>query len=176
MSNKKPVKVKIIKHEIDYERLENIISNAVNNHDNHVQDTIPTNKKENFYKLVWKIITNKKPPTGKQTAELFGSLLVIVFNCLAVLGAFCAIFGVIGTVVFCINADWSYDVAFSNMVNAILLVAISVLLGLFALLFRSSANELSIEKDRNYIIAVFSGVVSFAALIVALIALVKGVG
>ena len=32
------------------------------------------------------------------------------------------------------------------------------------------------EKDRNYIISVFSGIVSFAALIVALVALFKGVG
>ena len=32
------------------------------------------------------------------------------------------------------------------------------------------------EKDRNYIISVFSGIVGFAALIVALVALFKGVG
>jgi hypothetical protein len=46
----------------------------------------------------------------------------------------------------------------------------------FALLLRASANEFDKEKDRNYIISVFSGIVSFVALIVALVALFKGVG
>ena len=38
------------------------------------------------------------------------------------------------------------------------------------------AKEIETEKDRNYIISVFSGIVSFAALIVALVALFKEVG
>ena len=37
-------------------------------------------------------------------------------------------------------------------------------------------NEIDKEKDRNYIVDVFSAIVSFAALIVALVALLKGVG
>ena len=46
---------------------------------------------------------------------------------------------------------------------------------MFCILF-NIAKEISKEKDRNYIISVFSGIVSFAALIVALVALFKGVG
>lgn len=38
------------------------------------------------------------------------------------------------------------------------------------------AKEIKKEKDRNYTMSVFSGIVSFAALIVALVALFKGVG
>lgn len=38
------------------------------------------------------------------------------------------------------------------------------------------AKEIETEKDRNYIVSVFSGIVSLAALIVALVALFKGVG
>ena len=37
-------------------------------------------------------------------------------------------------------------------------------------------HEMAKEKDRDYVVAVFSGIVSFAALIVALVALLKGVG
>ena len=37
-------------------------------------------------------------------------------------------------------------------------------------------NKIETEKDRNYIISVFSGIVSFAALIVALVVLFKEVG
>ena len=49
-------------------------------------------------------------------------------------------------------------------------------MGIFAKLLWKSAKELEDEKDRNYIISVFSAIVSFAALIVALVALFKGVG
>ena len=44
----------------------------------------------------------------------------------------------------------------------------------YSLVLWRAAKEVNTEKDRNYIIALFSGVVSFAALIVALVALVKG--
>ena len=57
--------------------------------------------------------------------------------------------------------------------SVIALLIISLLL--FCVLF-NIAKEISKEKDRNYIISVFSGIVSFAALIVALVALFKGVG
>ena len=57
--------------------------------------------------------------------------------------------------------------------SVIALLIISMLL--FCVLF-NIAKEISKEKDRNYIISVFSGTVSFAALIVALVALFKEVG
>ena len=53
---------------------------------------------------------------------------------------------------------------------------VSYVLGLFASLFWKSAKEIKIEKDKNYIVSVFSGIVSFAAFIIAIIALVKGAG
>ena len=64
------------------------------------------------------------------------------------------------------------------MVNRITLIfaesAFAFLALVFSLVVRASANEMAAEKDRNYIIAVFSGVVSFAALVAALAALFKG--
>ena len=51
-----------------------------------------------------------------------------------------------------------------------------LVLVLYSFLLWKSAKEVETEKDRNYIISVFSGIVSFAALIVALVALFKGVG
>ena len=55
-------------------------------------------------------------------------------------------------------------------------IALFVVLVLYSFLLWKSAKEIETEKDRNYIISVFSGIVSFAALIVALVALFKGVG
>ena len=50
-----------------------------------------------------------------------------------------------------------------------------IALGAYCIIMWKAAKELEQEKDRNFIVAVFSGIVSFAALIVALVALLKGV-
>ena len=69
---------------------------------------------------------------------------------------------------------------FGNIVSNVFIIvfAISMLIfiGLYSVLLWKSAKEIDSEKDRNYIISIFSGIVSFAALIVALVALFKGVG
>ena len=73
--------------------------------------------------------------------------------------------------------EWyGFSNIFVGIVSILMLLIFAVLLGLFAVLLWKSAKEIETEKDRNYIISVFSGIVSFAALIVALVALFKGVG
>ena len=56
---------------------------------------------------------------------------------------------------------------------------ISFVIGLFfvavAFVTGASAKEIDKEKDKNYVVAVFSGIVSLVALIVSLIALIQGV-
>ena len=77
-----------------------------------------------------------------------------------------------------------YELALSQNYSAIIarilsMSSVVIFLFLSMLLFCvlwNIAFELKKEKDRNYIISVFSGIVSFAALIVALVALFKGVG
>jgi len=70
----------------------------------------------------------------------------------------------------------NYSIWFARTVSIMsVIVFLAVSLLLFCILF-NIAKEISKEKDRNYIISVFSGIVSFAALIVALVALFKGVG
>ena len=69
---------------------------------------------------------------------------------------------------------WCKYIAYG--ITFVLSALVSYILGLFAVLFWKSAKEIKVEKDKNYIVSVFSGIVSFAALIIAVIALVKGVG
>ena len=63
-----------------------------------------------------------------------------------------------------------------NIAMLAIFALFAFVMGIFAKLLWKSAKELEDEKDRNYIISVFSAIVSFAALIVALVALFKGVG
>ena len=73
------------------------------------------------------------------------------------------------------NFTWS-NAPVELITQIVVLASILGLLLAIALIFRCIANEIRAEKDRNYIVSVFSGLVSFAALIVALVALFKGVG
>ena len=57
----------------------------------------------------------------------------------------------------------------------LLLPLIGFVAGSYAVLLWKAAKEIEIEKDKNYIVSVFSGLVSFAALIIALVALFQGV-
>ena len=66
---------------------------------------------------------------------------------------------------------WIFYILYGYSIIAIL--AISVF---FFSIFFNIAEEIKHEKNRNFVVAVFSGTVSFAALIVALVALFKGVG
>ena len=87
--------------------------------------------------------------------------LVIAVSCSEVFGAF---------------AWSSFGAVIKNVIQIIIQVSLVVLTAFYSLLLWKSAKEIETEKDRNYIISVFSGIVSFAALIVALVALFKGVG
>lgn len=165
--------IALINNEIDYEKLAKVIIEANRKKDD--EPSTESDEKIGFWKGVWYIITNKKKTNGALTHGLFSNLLSDLFNILAVAGAIIALV-VLGVTVYLIVQS----VAQNDFLNCILFafagIIYSVLILLFCLLLRGVANEIKAEKDRNYIIALFSGVVSFAALVVSLIALLKGVG
>lgn len=113
----------------------------------------------------------------KFTSGMFSMFVFIILRLIAILGwiiAFALLLGSINTIV---EMSWNAfpDVA-ENIFQIMYMIAIIVMLILYPLMLWKSAKEIETEKDRNYIISVFSGIVSLAALIVALIALFKGVG
>ena len=117
---------------------------------------------------------NKK---RKFTSGSFSMLIMIAFYVFSVLIGFLSVLMIFAPVVSWNALHWN---GLTNIVTSIVTIAFcivfAILLGLYAVLLWKSAKEIETEKDRNYIISVFSGIVSFAALIVALVALFKGVG
>ena len=72
--------------------------------------------------------------------------------------------------------QWTgYEYIFSSVITILLYVGLMSVAVVYSIVLWRAAKEVNTERDRNYIIALFSGVVSFAALIVALVALVKEV-
>ena len=153
--------------EIDYDKLAESIVKA---QEKSEEENKPKGK-IGFWTAIGEIILNKEDKNGKRTAFVLAEIMAYIFNFAAIVGA---IFSV-GILVSIFMLEWNISL-WSIVVQAIM-IAILLLMSLsIALIFRGIANEIRAEKDRNYIISVFSGIVSFAALIVALIALLRGVG
>ncbi len=165
----------IVKNEIDYDKLAETMT-RVNKVDERPVEETEEQQKESFWKIVYYIIFNKKPMNGTMTAGVFSLMVSSFFNILALLGIGTVLLGIVGIVLFFINAQWTQDRILGNVLGIIAIVFTICMIALFSLVLRGSANEMSIEKDRNYIVAVFSGVVSLVALVIALIALFQDNG
>ena len=70
--------------------------------------------------------------------------------------------------------DWTNWIA--NIVTIVFLLIFAAFLFVYGIILWKSGREIEREKDRNYTIAVFSGIVSLAALIIAFLTYIKGVG
>ena len=113
----------------------------------------------------------------KFTSGMFSISVFVILRVIALLGWIIAFALLIGSINTFIEMSWNdFSTVAENIFQIIYSITITVLLVLYPLMLWKSAKEIETEKDRNYIISVFSGIVSFAALIVALVALFKGVG
>ena len=158
--------------EIDYDKLaEAIVKAQEKSAELNATESRPAGK-TGFWRAIWLILCNKETKTGNRATGVLAEVLAFAFNAisLAVLAIMCiAVYRLIE------KLDWNQEV--SRIVSQIVSVAFLLFLALLtSLIFRGIANEIGAEKDRNYILSFFSGIVSLAALIVALVALFRGVG
>lgn len=147
---------------------------------NNIQEL---NLEINYDKLAEAIVTAQEKSEDeanknrKFTSGSFAMLIMVAFGGFSIFVALLAASLILALVVSWNTLQWD---GFTNIVVSILTIAFcivfAIVLVLYAVLLWKSAKEIETEKDRNYIISVFSGIVSFAALIVALVALFKGVG
>ena len=137
------------------------------------------------YKKLAQAIVEAQNDAEKQRTERksfvsnsFALGISLFFRFISIIGIAVCIIGFISIIQHAVNtAVWSTA---SNIVSNIFALGIIglflIAFGVYCIIMWRAAKEIETEKDRNYIISVFSGIVSFAALIVALIALFKGVG
>lgn len=165
--------------EIDYDKLAKAIVKAQQEAEKQKEiekqqeDNIETLSVRETIKLIGLVITNKVESNGTMTSGFLGGVMSLVFNFFAILSVVVMVLGgVMGVLVF-------KEIALtenSHMLNItiIVLTAVFVVIAVtIAFIFRCIANEIAKEKDRNYVIAVFSALVAFAALIVSIVDTVK---
>lgn len=164
--------IKEIKLEIDCDELAEAIVRAQNKSDELTEEE---DVGIGFWTSIWYIIRNKKKTNGDLLAVAMSMLMSLVFNILAL--AFAIVGGIL--VFYFFKTVWDFFVERLNwdlIPYAMIYASLGCASALLGLLMRGIANDISWENNKNYIVSVFSGIVSFAALIVALVALFKEVG
>lgn len=121
-----------------------------------------------FFKIVWLIIKGKNENTGF-TSGIFASFLSAGFNAMAVIGGISIVVAIVYGINYIFLMDWSAVNIIGNILHIFTCIAILFICFIMSVMLRGAANEIEKEEDRNFVIAVFSGVVSFAALIIALV-------
>ena len=111
----------------------------------------------------------------RYTLGTFATPLIVAFYGMSILGWILVVAVPVSVYKAWDTLQWDNFVAgLTNVIALVFLLGIMAIVALYSVLLWKSAKEVEEETDRNYVISMFSGVVSFVALIVALVALVKG--
>ena len=108
----------------------------------------------------------------------FAFWISLVFRFVPLFGIAASAFGLFALFKYATSvAAWNtgYNIIANVLVLCLVGLILLAVIGYCIIMWRA-AKEIEQEKDKNFIVAVFSGIVSFAALIVALVAIFKGVG
>ncbi|MBQ8815004.1 MAG: hypothetical protein IJZ85_10985 [Lachnospiraceae bacterium] len=140
----------------------------------NADDTNEEGKKVGFWKSVWSILRGKGSDNSSFATALLVGVLSVGFEVLFWIGMLAFVGAIFAICQVVSRMTWACGYFIDDVIKIMLSIAICILLFLISIMFRGAANDMQREKDRNYIVALFSGVVSFVALIVSLVALVKG--
>lgn len=171
--------ITIINNEIDYDKLAEAIVKAQRKAEEFDFEEIETETKVTFVdivKAVYLLLFNKSETRGL-TNDIFAMLTSLLFKGIGTLGVVFSPIIIIACLYFAYDLDWTFDVVLNNLIYLFaytLIAGFAGLIFMFSVMLIGASREIQKEKDKNYIIAIFSGVVSFAALVVALIALMNG--
>lgn len=168
--------IKELNLEIDYDKLAEAIVKAQKKATESEETEKSTKEKRNLFVNIGRILRGERSKDGRMLSAPFEIFISSLYRTIAIMGCIMIVIFNISAVIVLINASWQDLAIISNIISIILTISISFLGFLVMVLFWGAANEIEHEKDKNYIIGVFSGIVSVAALIVAIIALYKSVG
>ena len=157
--------------EIDYEKLGETIATAIKKANEPKSMPEPEKKKGRLFLALGRILKGEKSEDGRYLTAPFALIVSVLFRMLAfviILGSFYVGYHFIERM---IGAIWHGWTILLNVFSIAMGCASVIALILFAFLLLGSANDVEHEKDKNYVIGVFTGLVSVAALAVAIVAL-----
>lgn len=144
MSNKKYKNTYYVTNEIDYEKLAKAIVTALDNHE-------------------------QSKNTKSFTTSMFSGICSIVFRIIACCtGGFTICFFTLPFAKQLGLYENEFIVSLPNILSLVLCIS---LFGTFTFLFWKASDEIANEKDKNYILSMFSSMVSVAAMVIAAVSL-----
>lgn len=170
--NRRNVIINNYNNDIDYDKLAQAIIKTQNQ---HIEGEDIPEEKVGFLKGIWLILSNKKDTNGVFTMSLFSMFTSLLFKVIAIIGFVLGPAIIVVTICSTVESIKAGNNIFFTILTAIAFIAVSIFMIVFMVIVWGASNEIDKEKDRNYVISVFSGIVSLVALIVAIIALLKGV-
>ncbi|MBR4289378.1 MAG: hypothetical protein IKT52_01910 [Oscillospiraceae bacterium] len=120
-------------------------------------------------KNIFAVIKGEKDTKGTYTVGTFSFLLFWLFKAIGGVGMFATVslgFADVVAIISCVKTGCN-DVG--QICFLFIALGIIVMFFLYSVMVWGAAKEIEEEKDKNYVLAVFSGVVSFASLVVAII-------
>lgn len=156
--------------EIDYDRLAKAIIKAQRTSEERASKSLKEAKLSLFQSIL-QILKGKKSSDGRFLVAPFAVIVSVVYRMIFIVGLIALILLAVAMVQSLASASWQGWAIVGNIIVIILGIAILFTLFLYLIVFWGAANDVEQEKDKNYVINVFTGLVSLAALIVAIVAL-----
>ena len=157
---------------IDYDKLAEAIVKA-QIRARELQKSKVNNTRLPFFKAL-KSLWKGEASDGRSLTAPFAMVLSFMFKGLSVLLAVFLI--ALWAVTFSnpeIEGIWSGRGTWFAILYFVVLISITVILGIFWMVFHGASAASMIEKDSDNILGAFSGMVSFVSLVIALIALLR---
>ena len=156
--------------EIDYDKLAEAIIKAQRVSEEKAAEA-PGESRASLFQSILRIFQGKKSGDGRFLSAPFAVILSLAYRMIAIIGLIASIVLAIALVRSFASATWQGWAILGNIVMIVLGIALLFSLFLYLIVFWGAANDVEQEKDKNYVINVFTGLVSLAALIVAIFAL-----
>ncbi len=158
--------------EIDYEKLADALIKAEKKASEmkSLKEESPKEKRSVF-KAIWSILKGEKSEDGRYLSAPYIFIIVILYKIIAVTGLLLLIPYTITSFSYIASLQWSKDVLFINIIILIILILVFVIVFLYMMLFLGAANDMENEKDKDYVMNVFTGLVSIVALVISIIAI-----
>lgn len=162
--------------EIDYEKLAKEMVKAQQEAEDqkakkHQDELVEqTTEKMKLFQVIKAVLTNKRDTEGRMLTGALTLVLSFVFRMIAAIGWLfdLLLFGL--SCWYFLKDTWTpWTIVVSNIFLIILLIAIIIFIFFLGLIMWGAANDIDREKDRNYVVAIFSGVVSLVTLIVTIV-------
>ena len=124
-----------------------------------------------FMKAAWSILLNKSDTENHFTGIMLSLLISLFLNVTAFIIGAVALYGICHGIY---DVVYSVTTSFTGVIHGAIELLLAVTMALFALILRGVANEAERETDLNHLLALFSGITGFVAMIIAVVSVVRG--